>query len=270
VRFLILILAATLTITACSDQNPSSTATSAVSSPTASGAASDGAPHVRDLPKGDPDRQQILDAVRKIELPRHDGKLKFVVRDLFRDGDAAYLCALLQEDGQLERTDEDFDVGRWGLRKRADGWHAADVGGGLAERASHVDCRISDREITSRGDIIAAISAARQSSAASTGASPNPSNGQPAALTENQAIDRVLGAIKKHRLTSLRAECLDFFFSDESATTYSIDVHEQHDAKCGGDPATSPRLFSFEVNKTTGAMKTDALDISDPRMQPIK
>jgi hypothetical protein len=57
---------------------------------------------------------------------------------------------------------------------------------------------------------------------------------------------------------------------EEQGKVYAVDVHELHNKACGGDPAVSPRLFSFEVDRKTGAMTTDALDAGDPEMQPIK
>ncbi|RQH05641.1 hypothetical protein [Paraburkholderia dinghuensis] len=229
------------------------------------------ASHACDLPKDDPDRRSILDAVRRLEAAKWDGKLEFLVRRLIKDGDAAYLCALFQVSGQLSRTDEDFDVGMWGLRKQADGWHAVAVGEGLAEKLSQVGCRVSGRDITARNDIIAAIANAQQSAVAARGNSPQASRVNASAPAEYPAaIDRVFNIIRKHHLTSLPAECMETRVSGETTQSYSVDVFEHHDAKCGGDPATSPRLFSFEVNRATGAMQTDALDIANGEMQPIE
>ena len=37
-----------------------------------------------------------------------------------------------------------------------------------------------------------------------------------------------------------------------------VDVREKHNEQCGGDPTTAPRLFSYEIDRRSGKMKTDA------------
>ena len=74
---------------------------------------------------------------------------------------------------------------------------------------------------------------------------------------KDQAVARVSASVARHRLTSLKPECL-LFITTESANSYTVDVHEKHDTQCGGDPATAPRLFSYEIDRRSGKMKTDA------------
>jgi hypothetical protein len=107
----------------------------------------------RDLDKGDAERQQILDAARQGEA------VKFVVLDLYKDGDAAYLCALKSENGAIEFTDESPDVYRWGLRKQAGHWRVTELPSGPTEHTSPTaaDCQVCDRDIASRDDIAHAI-----------------------------------------------------------------------------------------------------------------
>jgi len=114
-----------------------------------------------DLAKDDPDRNQILDAVRKLHSATEHGRIKLVVRDLIKDGDAAYLCALIQIDGELLRNDESLAVEKWGLRKLAHGWEAVEVDTDFASKTLQADCRVWEREISSRNDIINAIAEAR-------------------------------------------------------------------------------------------------------------
>jgi len=47
-----------------------------------------------------------------------------------------------------------------------------------------------------------------------------------------------------------------------------VDVREKHDATCGGDPATAPRLFSVEVNVATGSVSSDATSLVG-EMEPL-
>lgn len=87
---------------------------------------------------------------------------------------------------------------------------------------------------------------------------------------DDAVIAQVSAMIRKHQLTSLKDECLDYMVDDSDGATIDIDVHEKHDSKCGGDPDTSPRLFSFKLDRTSGQLTTDALDLSDGDFQPIE
>ena len=76
---------------------------------------------------------------------------------------------------------------------------------------------------------------------------------------KDQAVARVSASVARHRLTSLKPECL-LFITTESANSYTVDVHEKHDARCGGefhDRFTAPRLFGYEVDKASGRMQID-------------
>lgn len=97
--------------------------------------------------------------------------------------------------------------------------------------------------------------------------------------TFEQAVDKVIISVKKNQLTTLERECLLFVESDETETYYAVDVRENHNEKCGGDPETAPRLMSYEVKKKSGKLCTDSirwaeqLNVDDPydfRCRPIK
>ena len=75
--------------------------------------------------------------------------------------------------------------------------------------------------------------------------------------SEEQAIRRVSESVVRNQLTSLKPECL-MFMAEKTKQGYTVDVREKHDAQCGGDPATAPRLFSYEIDRRSGKMKTDA------------
>ena len=49
------------------------------------------------------------------------------------------------------------------------------------------------------------------------------------------------------------------FYVGETDDEFEIDVHSDNE-KCGGDPSVAPRLFSYQVNKKTGELKTDSMD----------
>ena len=72
-----------------------------------------------------------------------------------------------------------------------------------------------------------------------------------------QAVFQVIQSVERHKLTTLKTECL-MFMAEKTRTGYRVDVREKHDAQCGGDPATAPRLFSYEIDRRSGKMKTNA------------
>lgn len=99
-----------------------------------------------DLPHSDPDRAAILQAAR----PSPD--VKFLVKDLRKFGDFAFLCALEQSaDGGIIGTDEALDVYKWTFVRNAGQWHAIEAGGGFARDAQHVPCEID------RGDVVPSL-----------------------------------------------------------------------------------------------------------------
>jgi hypothetical protein len=232
----------------------------------------------RDLDRTDGDRALILNAARQGQ------PVKFVVLDLFKDGDAAYLCALKVEDGQVEGTSDGDspaaavqpDLYRWGFKKQAGGWKAIELPSGPTATATPTvaDCDAMDGiKINSRSDIARAESEMAQQLKKIAADTEHARQDRETSLAKNHdnVIPRVLDVIQRHKLTSLRAECLDLLVDDKDQSIYTIDVHENHSKPgCDGDPSTWPRLFSFEVDRKTGAMKTDALDPADGDMQPIK
>lgn len=95
-----------------------------------------------DLPHSDPDRAAILQAARPAP------EIKFVVKDLRKFGDFAFLCALQQlPGGGIIGTDDALDVYQWTFVKNAGKWHAIEVGGGFAQDAQHVSCEIQRTDI---------------------------------------------------------------------------------------------------------------------------
>jgi hypothetical protein len=103
----------------------------------------------RDLSKTDPDRKLILDSARG-----HDN-VKLIVKDLYKDGDFALLCALEQEpEGGIIGTDDMLDVNEWVLIRDGGRWIARDTGAGLARSVSSASCA---RKPKSKADIIDAL-----------------------------------------------------------------------------------------------------------------
>lgn len=212
-----------------------------------------GIANARDL-RGDPERGAILDAARANE------PIQFIVRDLFKDGNSAYLCALQVRDGAVDRTDDQFDVHKWALAKSASGWHAVELGSGLAASSTKGDCSVCDHAIRSAADI-------------KTAADPGQcvANKPAWKITyREEAVQKVRDIIGRHRLTRVPGKCLDYLAEVSSdLSRFDVDVHERHDQLCGGDPSTSPRLFSFEIDRRSGTVRTDATSPDGSEMLPI-
>jgi hypothetical protein len=77
--------------------------------------------------------------------------------------------------------------------------------------------------------------------------------------TRDAAINLAVKAIHQYHLTTLKDDCgrLDV---REEASWLDVDVVEVHDAACGGDPQTQPRLFTVRVRKSDGRMTSDVYD----------
>ncbi|WP_222615679.1 hypothetical protein [Dyella telluris] len=127
-----------------------------------------------------------------------------------------------------------------------------------------VACSPSQSQDEPAAAVAPAATASVPSPAAST------SVATPAADSDDAVIRQVSETIRKHRLTSLADACLDYVVDDSDGATVDVDVHEKHDAACGGDPDTSPRLFSFKLDRASGQLSTDALDLADGDFQPIE
>ncbi|MBI3563047.1 MAG: hypothetical protein HY080_15160 [Gammaproteobacteria bacterium] len=70
-------------------------------------------------------------------------------------------------------------------------------------------------------------------------------------------------AIKEYKLTELKEECLQLDVRYETMEGKNvIDVREKHNSTCGGDPDTSPRLFSLAIDQKTGAVWSDAKSLT--------
>ena len=78
--------------------------------------------------------------------------------------------------------------------------------------------------------------------------------------TDDQIIDRVRQAEIKHRFFD-RPDCMNYqIIRNVHPGVDEVDLREVHNAKCGGDPDTEPRLFNFLIDRKTEKMATTALD----------
>ena len=74
-------------------------------------------------------------------------------------------------------------------------------------------------------------------------------------MTKKEALSIVFSCAPLYKENLVDRSLL--FITTESANSYTVDVHEKHDARCGGDPHTAPRLFGYEVDKASGRMQID-------------
>src|SRR5450432_3218808 len=70
-----------------------------------------------------------------------------------------------------------------------------------------------------------------------------------AALSPEAAADLARRAVARHRLTRLAPACLAFEPAADGKGRYAVTVREVHNAACGGDPQTAPRLFTLSVGR---------------------
>jgi hypothetical protein len=88
----------------------------------------------RDIPRADPNRIAILDAVRR------SPEVRLVVKDIFRSGDFAWLCVLESTNGVIRGTDDAFDVLTFALLLDHGKWIVESAGGGLASSVRSAEC----------------------------------------------------------------------------------------------------------------------------------
>jgi hypothetical protein len=82
---------------------------------------------------------------------------------------------------------------------------------------------------------------------------------EPAQPETTRVLQRVRSAVARNHLTKVVSQCLVFEVDDSPPTgMILVNVREKHDGTCGGDPATSPHLFSVRVSKKTNRMWSDA------------
>lgn len=70
-----------------------------------------------------------------------------------------------------------------------------------------------------------------------------------ASLTEAAAAKKAQAAITQGHWTSLALECISL---EAGKPEWTFVVREEHNATCGGDTLTAPRLFNVRVDPWTG------------------
>ena len=60
--------------------------------------------------------------------------------------------------------------------------------------------------------------------------------------------------------------CITFTTDEITRTYFEFALHEKHDAKCGGDPDTSPVIDRYRVSRASG--RIELYDVANDRWQP--
>lgn len=90
-----------------------------------------------------------------------------------------------------------------------------------------------------------------------------------AADTDAQLIARVRQSVVAHKLVD-RPNCVDYVITRKIHPLIDqVELRERHDATCGGDPQTSPRMFDVIIDRQNGQMASDAADPADGGMQSL-
>jgi hypothetical protein len=77
----------------------------------------------------------------------------------------------------------------------------------------------------------------------------------------NQAVRLVMDLYKRHGKTvsSLPIECVSFSQTPRNESEIEVTLREIHNARCGGDVQTSPRIATFYVKVFVEDWQTGAL-----------
>ena len=77
--------------------------------------------------------------------------------------------------------------------------------------------------------------------------------------TQAGLITNAEKAIKKYNLAKITSDCLLFEVTGSNFKDLPLVVaRERHGGSCGGDPDTSPRIFSIAIDEETGTVWSDA------------
>lgn len=88
-------------------------------------------------------------------------------------------------------------------------------------------------------------------------------------ITERQGLDLLMAALKKNKVPDL--DCVGMITESESpagakAEEWEFAAHEIHNARCGGDPGTSPVRDRYRV---TAAGKIFVYNAAEADYQPM-
>ena len=89
-------------------------------------------------------------------------------------------------------------------------------------------------------------------------------------LSEDVALNLLLQTIKRDHVYDRRIslDCVTFDADETTRIYFEFAVREKHNAKCGGDPDTTPVVDRYRVNRASG--KIELYDVALDNWQPYK
>lgn len=76
-------------------------------------------------------------------------------------------------------------------------------------------------------------------------------------MTEDAALDLLVRTIKHDNVYAKRIslDCVTYMTEETTRTYFEFALRENHNAKCGGDPETSPIIDRYRVNRASGKIE---------------
>ena len=125
------------------------------------------------------------------------------------------------------------------------------------------------RRVTCAGALASACALTWAAPAAAPAATPVP-RAPGCHGAEDAATARLTARVRREHLyvSWTKRDCLQYFLDRCTARTVDISLHEDHAARCGGDPGTSPRVDSFRVYRR--GQRIDWYNVADDAWRPFE
>lgn len=105
-----------------------------------------------------------------------------------------------------------------------------------------------------------------------TASTPSTTTNSSASLSMEQAEALAINTAIDQKATSLSKDCLDatmIMHDNVSASPFMFyEIHEVHNATCGGDPSTSPLVSTVQIDTETGSASVVDMMIDDMGQMP--
>lgn len=89
-------------------------------------------------------------------------------------------------------------------------------------------------------------------------------------LDQDAALNLLFRTLKEDRVYDKRIslDCVTFGTDEITRAYFEFALHEKHNAKCGGDPETTPIVDRYRVHRGSG--KIELYDVVKDSWQPYK
>lgn len=84
-------------------------------------------------------------------------------------------------------------------------------------------------------------------------------------LSSDEAVAYLMSVLEQDKVYTA---CFFVWVDGKTQRTIEVSLHEVHNASCGGDPATAPRLDSFKIDRRT--RKLEWYDIAEDSYRPYR